>query len=997
MSIRNLFFFILLILGNSGMLVAQTLTGKVVDETTQEALIGVVVQVKGTSIGALTDVDGSFSLSIKPSQTVVFSYIGYKQKEWVYTNQVNPTISLSSDMTELDQVVVVGYGQARKVDITGSTASVKGEDMINQPVMTATQAIQGKVAGVQVISSGQPGSSPTIRIRGTSTALAGTATLYVVDGILTDDITNINTNDIVNMDILKDASATAIYGARGANGVIIITTKRGEKGKLQVNYHGTGGVRSATNVVQMANAAEYANYVSAASGRIIPTGEFSTDWYRQILRSAPMQNHNISIANGTEKVNNFFSFGYLNDQGIVIDNEFKRYTGRFNTDYTFNKKVTAGISTSFTHTDDQPVNLGTAYNNAYRAAPIIPALDNGKYGNTSLYQNVGNPILDIKNNDNLNKSNRLQGSAFVAYQILPSLTFRSSIGAEWNTGTSRSYSYAFENDTTTFIMPGGNQRNPLSGLRTSSFQAFRYVWDNIVQWQVKKGNHSLGVLAGTTAEAYQFSAFGAFRQQVPPASNLWYIDTGNANTSTNFGNGDAWARQAYLSRLTYNFSAKYLFTGTLRADGSSRFPEANRWGFFPSFGAGWVISEEEFLKNQSFFDLLKLRASWGRVGNDRIASDAYIITVEQNLAYAFGGGTATPGSAITQLKDNNIKWETTEEFNLGLDFSALRGKLQGEIGYYDKKSNDLLINVRVPSVTGDRDGVVLTNAASIQNRGLEVSLQWRDKIGTDVSYRISGNASFNRNTVVGLNGGQPIIDGGIGASQPYTTRTDNGQPVGSFYILQVLGVFQSDAEVAAYRNEQGNIIQPSAQAGDFKYLDANGDGRIDDTDRVFAGSYQPKVFFGGNVGVSYRAFDLSADIAGNVGNFIYNGKKAFRQAMNDNIERDMAYSRWVPGSDIQDEPAANAGNLPASTYYLERGDFVRLNSVTLSYQLPSTWMNKWKLGSAKVYVSAQNFFTWTRYSGFTPELLSNSPTNSGIELNAYPTTKTLAGGIQWNF
>lgn len=992
--VRN---FIILFLFTSCAWAQQAVEGTIQDASTREPLIGVTVQIKGTKQGTISDVSGNFKLTASVGQTLHISYVGYKSVEWVVPSSGPITIQLESLATELSQVVVVGYGQARKVDITGATASVKGEDLIKQPVMTATQAIQGKVAGVQVIASGRPGSSPVVRIRGTGTALAGTATLFVVDGVLTDDISNINTQDIVYMDILKDASATSIYGARGANGVVIITTKRGEKGKLTVDYHLNAGVRSATRIVPMANAAEYANYVSAASGRPIPAGEISTDWYREILRNGPMQNHNLSISQGTEKASTFFSFGFLDDRGIVLNNDFKRYTGRINIDYNFHKKVKAGWTASITHTDDRPVNLGAAYNNAYRAAPIIPSLVDGKYGNTSLYQNVGNPVLDLNIASNQVRSNRLQGSAFVSYQPIPSLTLRSSLGAESSNGWDRSYTRAFENDTSTFIMPGGNQRNPLSGLRNGTFRGTRWVMDHTAQWQLDQAGHRLGILIGTTAEGFYGESFGAFRQQVPAASNLWFLDTGNANTSTNFGNGDQWARQSYLSRVSYQFRDRYLFTGTFRADGSSRFPVQNRWGYFPSIGAGWVISQESFMANQSLFDLLKLRASWGLVGNDRIASDAYIVTVDQNLAYAFGGGIATPGSAITQIKDNQIKWETTAELSLGLDFSLLQGRLQGEIGYYDKKSRDLLINVRIPSVTGDRDGVVLTNAASIQNRGLETALSFRDRLGEKLSYRIGGNASFNRNTVVGLNGGQPIIDGGIGAAQPYTTRTDNGQPVGSFYILQVLGVFQTDGEVSAYRRSDGSLIQPSASAGDFKYLDANGDGRIDDNDRVFAGSYQPKVFFGGNVGVTYGNWDLSLDLVGQAGNYIYNGKKAFRQALNDNVERDMAYNRWVPGSNIQNEPKANAGNLPASTYFLERGDFFRLNNVTLSYQVPSAVVSKLKLGSLKAYVTAQNMLTWTRFSGFTPELLSESPTNAGIELNAYPMTKTIAGGIQIQF
>lgn len=977
--------------------VAQNkLTGKVSDEKNKEGIPGVSIAIKGTSQGATTDMNGQFTLTVSSNAILVISSVGYETKEVTYAGQATLDISLSEAANELAQVVVVGYGTQRKVDITGATSSIKGEDLAKQPVMTPTQAIQGKVAGVQIISSGRPGSSPNIRIRGTGTALAGTATLFVVDGVLTDDISNLNTADITNVDILKDASSTAIYGSRGANGVVIITTKKGASGKLSVNYNNQIGARQAANLVKMANATEYANYLSAASGRPIQAGTTSTDWYGQILRTAMMQNHNLSISGGSEKATHYLSLGYLTDEGIVINNIFKRFTARLNNDFTLHPKLKIGLMTSYANSRDQNVNLGAAYNNAYRAAPIIPAVENGLYGNTSLYQNVGNAVLDIKNNDDLTLNNRLQGAGYVEFKPLAFLTFRSSMGGDLIFSNQRVYNYQFNNDGTTFIQPGGNQRNPNSNLTSRQTTLFRWVWDNTVSFNKQWNDHTFGVMVGTTAEAYSMNTFSAYRRDVPAASNLWYINTGNANTSTNSGDGDKWARNSYISRANYNFKDKYLLTATLRADGSSRFPTQNRWGYFPSVGLGWVLSEESFMKGQHLFETLKLRASWGRVGNDRIDSDGYLVTVEPNLAYAFGGGTATLGSAITQIKDPNLKWETTEEMDLGLEFSAMNGRLQGEFGFYDKKSRNLLINVKVPSVTGDKDGVVLTNAASIRNTGLEAMLNWRDKISSTVSYRVGANATFNKNSVIGLNGGQPILDGGIGAAQQYTTKTDNGQPVGSFYVLQVLGVFQTDDEISAYKNSKGQVIQPGASAGDFKYQDTNDDGRIDDADRVFAGSYQPKVFFGINLGFTYKSFDFSADAIGNLGNVVYNGKKAFRQALLDNVERSMAYGRWTRGSGIQTEPAANAGNLPASTYFIESGNFIRLNNVTLSYSLPAATLQKAHIGTARVFITAQNIFTLKKYTGFTPEL-PGDPTRAGIELNAYPTTKTLAVGINVGF
>lgn len=976
-----------------------TITGKVTDAANNEGIPGVSVKVKGATLGTVTDIDGSYTIKVISTKDVLeFSSVGYDSKTVTVGNSTEINIQLSSADNLLNQVVVVGYGSQRKVDITGSTTSVKGDDLLKMPVMTPTQAIQGRVAGVQIIASGKPGSSPTIRVRGTGTALAGTSTLFVVDGVLTDDISNINNADITNIDILKDASATAIYGARGANGVVIITTKRGESGKMSVNYTLNAGVRSASNLVAMANAAEYANYVSAATGKIVDAGNVSTDWYSEILRKGIMQNHNLSISGGSENSRTFLSIGYLNEDGIVIKNHFNRFTARMNNDFKLHKKLNVGISSSFANSQDQNVNLGTAYNNAYRAAPIIQAIDeNGKYGNTSLYQNVGNAVLDINNNNDFAVRNRIQSTGFIEYKPFEFLTLRSSLGGDLTVGNQRVYNAKFENDETTFITPGGNQRNPNSNLTTSSNNAFHWVFDNTATFEKTVQKNTFKLLVGTTAEQYKYNNLYAFRKDVPAAQNLWYLDTGNANTSTNGGDGDMWARNSYISRFNFNHDDTYLFTATVRRDGSSRFPSANRWGWFPSFGAGWVLSNESFMQNQKFFNTIKLRASWGQVGNDRIPSDGYLVTVDQNLAYAFGGGTATPGVAITQIKDSNLKWETTQEADLGLEWSALNGKLQGEFGLYDKKSRDLLINVKVPSVTGDKDGVVLTNAASIQNRGAEMALFWKTRINQNFSYSIGGNVTFNHNNVIGLNGGQPILDGGIGAAQQYTTKTDNGQPVGSFYVLNVLGVFQDDDEIANYKDANGNKIQPSASPGDFKYEDANGDGKIDDSDRIFAGSYQPKIYGGLNLGASFKQFDFSADLYGAFGGKIYNGKKAFRQGLLDNVEKSMAYDRWVRGSNIQDEPAANGGYLLASTYFVESGDFIRLNNVSVGYTLSKSVLDKIKVASARVFITAQNLYTFKKYSGFTPELSSDSPTRSGIELNAYPTTKTLAFGLNIGF
>jgi TonB-linked SusC/RagA family outer membrane protein len=995
-------FFVLNLLLTVSFIFAQnpiSIKGKVTD-IRNETVPGVNVLIKGTNQGAKTDMNGQYSVEASPQAVLVFSFIGFKSQEIAVNNRTSIDIKIEEQTIDLNEVVVVGYGAQKKSNITGATATIKGTELAKQPVLTATQALQGKVAGVQIIGSSEPGSSPIVRIRGTGTMLAGADPLYVVDGVITTTINNINTNDIVSVNILKDASSTAIYGMRAANGVVIITTKQGITGKPKVRFSSNAGVRMASNMVKMANADEYVNYVNSTALNTITTDmmKYSTDWFSEILRYAVEQDHNISIQGGTEDVKYFMSAGYLEDQGVVIDNQYNRFTIRSNTEFNLSKKLTLGINGSFSNGKYRNVNLGGAYNDAYRAAPIIASKVDGKYGNTSAFQNVGNPVLDIENNDNRTTDNRLQGAAYLDFKPVEWLSFRSSIGGDLANYNKKIYGFAFQNDTKTFMTDGGNQYRKLSDLSLEYSKSFRWVWDNTITFNKKFGSHSITALVGTTAEKFTYDFVSAQRNDVPEASNLWHLDVGNPNTSHNGGTGDKWSRNSYISRLNYSFSDKYLFTGTFRADGTSRFPSNNRWGYFPSAGVGWIISKEPFMANQKIFEMLKLRASWGEVGNDNIPTDSYLLTVSTNAAYPFSSaGLATVGSAITDIKDPNLRWEVTRESDFGLEFSAFNGKLTGELGYYIKNTTDALINVKIPGVLGDKDSYVITNAASFRNNGVEFAINYRKAVIRNFTYNIGGNISFNQNTVTGLNGGQPFLDGNIGASQGNVTKTDNGQPIGSFYVLEVLGVFQDDTEIQNYKNADGTLIQPDARPGDFKYKKNTPTGPIDPiNDRAFVGSYQPKIYFGLNGGITWKSIDLSIDCYGNAGNKVYNGKKAFRQEMLDNVEKDVAYNRWTSSNKSQTEPRANSGRQLASTYFVESGAYLRINNLTLGYTLPAELLEKIKISGLRIFATGQNVFTYKKYSGFTAEL-PGGPTNSGIEMNAYPTTRTIALGVNVDF
>ncbi|HMG82760.1 MAG TPA: SusC/RagA family TonB-linked outer membrane protein, partial [Ferruginibacter sp.] len=885
----------------------------------------------------------------------------------------NIDVLLHISKKELDEVVVVGYGTQKKIDVTGAVGSVKGADLYKQSVLTATQALQGKVAGVQIIDNAQPGTNPTVRIRGVGTMLLGSDPLYVVDGVITTDITNINTADIATVDILKDASSTAIYGARGANGVIIITTRQGS-GKLKINYSGSVGIVTPAHVVKMASGQEYADYVSASTFGITspeqiiaqansPAGT-STNWYNEILRNGIDERHNLSLSGSNENNKYLLSFGYEDDQGIVITSDYKRISVRMNDEFKLSDKLKIGTVAAYTNANDQQANIASAFNDAYRASPLIPGMVGKKYGNVSNFQSaVGNPILDINDNNHNFLHNRFEGAAYIEYKPVKYLTFRSSIGADLEFITERLYNYQFRPDTSTFNVSGGSQQNSISNLMIANTKNYHWVWDNTVTFNKTFGRHTLTVLAGTTSEENTTGFTSAYRQNVPPDPSLWFINVGGVNTSQNNSQQTKWTRVSYLGRINYSYNERYLFTGTIRADASSVFPSYSRWGYFPSLGAGWILSKEGFMQNQKIFDLLKIKGSWGEAGNDNIPVGSFTPTLLNNLNYPFGSPlTQSSGVAIAQLKDQNLKWETTTESDVSVEFAVLKNRLTGEIGYYDKVTRNALIYTLISATSGSQPdfsvaspapaGSVLTNAASIKNNGVELALGWADKINKNVTYHINGNISFNKNEVIGLNSGQPLLDGRV--NNDLVTKTDNGEPIGSFYVRKAIGVFQSQAEIDGYVDSHGNKLQGSANPGDLKYAFTNGQ-----IDYVYAGSYQPKAFYGVSIGLNYKAFDFSIDGYGNEGDKVYNGKRQNRINEFDNIEASVAENAF-PRSTSQ--PGPNQGNQPSSTYFVENGSYFRINNLTIGYTLPPASLSRMKMiSSFRAFVTGQNIFTFTKY------------------------------------
>ena len=971
--------------------------GKVTDAATGEALIGVSVSIKGTTTGAQTDATGAFTLQAPPTATLVFTYIGYTTLSLPINNQTQLVVKLQAESKELAQVVVVGYGTQRKRDVTGSVASVKGDELAKQPVQTPTQALQGKVSGVQVLSSGQPNSAPILRIRGTGSVLAGANPLYVVDGVLTDDIRNINNSDILTLDVLKDASA-AIYGVRGANGVVIITTKKGKSGPAVVSYDANVGFREVANPLQLANHDQYVNYLKDAN----PTADVNapvtfpgtTDWLKAVSRNAFTTNHNISVAGGGETNTYFISANYLDDQGVIKTNGFQRFTIRANNDINISKKLKFSEQISLSRGAEQTVNLNSIYGNIYRAAPIIPSIIDGKYGNTSAWGNVGNPLLQLEKANNFTLNNRVQGNVALDYKPISSLTFHSAFNADIRFNNQKNYIYQFISDASTFNVGGGNQRQDNSSLFVQNDDSYQYTWDNTITFDKTFGKHHLTVLGGFVTEKFKSNFINGTRQDVPPNQDQWYLNLGNpdVNAKDGFGGG-LFTRQSFVGRVNYGFEGKYLLSGSIRRDGSSKFDQ--HWGNFYTFGGGWVISEESFLKDSHIFDQLKLRASYGKLGNDNIDQALYIITATTNVPYYFNNGTLNLGSVIQDIKDTKLKWETTTQYDIGVDFAILNNRLTGEIDYYNKKVNDALTKIPLPGILGDPDNTFITNAASYSNKGFEIGLKWSDKINDKLSYSIGGNISYNKNNVISLNGGQALFGGGINSRT--VTRTDNGQPIGSFYVLQATGVFQTAAEAAAAPT---NTFEAN-KVGGLKYADINKDGVINSDDRVYAGSYQPKYYGGFNFGINYNHFDLSADFTGNWGNKIYNGKKNSRGSENDNIEAGYANSRFTTAKPSNTDPNVITSSTPPSTYFIESGAYLRLNNLSIGYTIPSAMLKRANISRLRIYLTSQNLFTLKRYSGSSPELFNNDVntgiTEAGIDNTNYPVTRTFALGVNLQF
>ncbi len=982
---------------------ATAVSGTVADKN-GSPLAGATVMEKGSANGTTTNLSGDFHLNVSgPNVTLVISSVGYEDVNFPLNGQTEVNITMTLSTKTLDQVVVVGYGTQKKLDVTGSVATVSGSDIAKQSSYNPLSGLQGKVAGVQITNAGSPGAPPQVTIRGVGTVYGNTNPLYVVDGVWYDDISFLNSNDIASISVLKDASAESIYGIRAANGVILVTTKKGKvDGKAVINYNGYAGNQVVTNEPKMANGPEYAqmiNEVDALNGAPAlypdPNSFGTTDWYHLILRNAMVTNHQLSVTGGGKASDYNFSMGYYHQDGLVKKSDFDRYNVHISNDYQLTRFLKVGINTTglFSRSNDAP---GGIFYSLFNAAPIVPAFySDGSYGDPSDFNiaaaNQKNPQENIDFNHHRTKTYKLNGNLFAEVKFLKYFTFHTSAGAVYEQAEGTGYT-----PFTNYSYIPVALRNTHSVLGINRNEIRNYIVENTLTFQKRFGAHSVTALAGQGAQEYRTYTFKASVQDVPPGASTQYLSLGTAS-SANVSDGGSLDRvNSYFGRVNYSYNDRYLLTASLRADGSSKFSDT--WGYFPSVGVGWIISKEKFFENQKLFNNLKLRGSWGKIGNLSVPANLSILKASQDptLVYVGGDGSSATGASINTVVTPTTHWETGEGTDIGLEASLIDNRLYVELDWYNKKTTNAIFAIPVLGSVGTTSGTIIGNQATFRNRGFEFLVTWKDHINKDWNYSISANGGINHNLVQQVaTGGNPIY-AFLGAN--VVTRTMVGQPIGEFYGREVVGIFQSAADVLGYTNKDGIVIQPTAKPGDFKYKDENGDGVIDDKDRVVLGNPNPKFVYGLNTTLSYKQFDLLLDFQGVSGVSIYNGNFAMRFG-GENYTQDFYNNRWHGEGTSNVYPSVNiAGNNSfTNSFFVEDGSYFRIRNAQLGYTLIGTNGPRSGISKLRIFVNAQNPFTWFHYRGFTPEVQASSPTLQGIDQQVYPLYATYSAGIDLTF
>lgn len=926
---------------------AKTVTGTVTD-VSGEPIIGANIRIKGTTTGTITDIDGNFSIEAEPQSVIEVSYIGYLTQETVINNQKSIRFLLKEDTKTLDEVVVIGYGVQKKADLTGSVANINTEKLNTQSNANIGQALQGKIAGVDIVSQGgAPGSGTRIMVRGIGT-LNNASPLYIVDGMYMNSIDHINPNDIASIDVLKDASSAAIYGSRAANGVIIVTTKEGSntEGKPIIDLSVNLGISTASKFLDMLDAKGWAEVTTIARQAIgKPALDMATDlankpdndWQDIMFRPALMQNYNLSVKGGGKYSTYYTGLGYFNQDGIVKGTNYQRYNIQSKNDYK-RGIFSAGTNLIISFSHDKPLHQelrGGMIGTILQSVPTLEKYDDtreGGYGGTyGDVVNIPHPLAIIDDNimDRYNENVKIFANLYAQIELFKGLKYKLNLTPDFSFERYKNYLNKYD---------FGLATNSITQLTERQRRRRNILVENLLTFDRTFGEHKISALAGYTYQDSRFRHIQAYGEGLP--QGLEEIDAATTNRS-NEGNSWRSVLTSILGRVFYSYQNKYLFTATIRRDGSSKFGKNNRYGYFPSFSLGWNVAEEKFMENVHWLDQLKLRGGYGVLGNQEIDNYQYSSTITTGINYPDGNGGLLQGAFPKNFANPDIKWEETAMTNVGIDFMAFNNRLSLTADYYVKNTKDILLTVPIPISSGGANDPI-RNAGKIRNNGFEFNLGWMDQPNPDISYGINLIGSFNKNKVIAMGSESGSIKGGSTNQNITTSETKAGYPIGGYWLISTAGYFNSQEEVDAYAKD-GKKIQPAAEPGDIKFVDANNDGVINDDDRVFQGSPFPDFTFALNGNMRYKNFDLSIGLQGVLGNKIYN---ATRQTLEDVTKGSnflaSCLDYWTPENKNASHPRLtwddpNRNTRAESDRYLENGSYLRLRSVQLGYTFPQTW------------------------------------------------------------
>ncbi len=960
--------------------------------------IGAGVFQKGTSNGTVTDLDGRYSLSVPADAVLVYSFQGFSDVEEAVNGRETIDVTMNLDSQFLEEVVVVGYGVQKSKDLTAPIVTVKGDALSKQAAANPMSALQGMVAGVQIIQSGAPGAGPSVKVRGVGSIGDYASPLYIVDGTFVDNIDFLSNNDIESLTVLKDASAAAIYGVRAANGVVLVTTKKGSHDHLSVSYDGYAGVQVPVNIMKLCNTEQYVELLNLANRNTIGWTDRnaadypgSTDWYKELVHPAATTSHALDFSGASDKTNYSVGLSYLYQDGIMnhSNNDYNRINIRARLDQQMTSWLKVGINSVFSRYSKHNYN-GNAFYQAFINPPVYNVYNESneaaypeKFDSPQLYgfgNAYGNPVAFAKYCDDSDKGFKEVLSAYAEFSILPSkLSFKISYNLDYSQWDQQNY--------TPESYVGGSQGTSVSVLSKTFGYGVNQILDNVLTYTDRKGRNDFSVMLGQSTRS-QFSSWLNGRVNSVPDfdDQSKYLVNGSYKNQTATDGASRYNGLSFFARGTYNYDGRYLATLTFRADGSSKYQQ--KWGFFPSIGLGWNISDEAFMKNQNVVDYLKLRASWGMLGNDNVPANSIVTVGSTGVgSSAVFGDTLVDGMGAQTVYQNFLRWEVVNEANVGLDFGFLDNRLTGELDLYNRVTDNVVFEA--PIATGGGTVNLLANNGKVLNQGIELSLNWADKAG-EFSYKLGMNATFNRNRVLELEGRDYIPGASVAGN--YATRTMVGYPIGAFWGYEIDGVYASEGQ--ALRDPVSQTIK---DAGYFKYKDQNGDNVINEEDKTYLGSAMPWMVLGINFGFNWKNLDFSILLNTQVGNKILNAKRMQRGTFTDaNYDLDFYKNCWREDNKSNVYPSPEAASTSfiqqANDFYVEDASFFRIQNVQLGYSFTGM---KWAK-SIRLYISAQRPLSLFRYNGFTTEI-GGSPISSGIDSSVYPMQAIYTAGVNFNF